>query len=380
MSLETQCIVIGAGVVGLAVARALQLSGYETFLIDRETSFGTHTSSRNSEVIHAGIYYEPGSLKAQHCVRGKHLLYQYCRERSLPHYQIGKIIVAVTDEEETTLEKYYASATANGVNDLTHIDRADIFRLEPAVVGRSGLMSPSTGIIDSHQYMLSLLGDFEDAGGHFVRRSTFQSSRIEPGRFELKLSDGVDVSARWVINSAGLYAPNVAAAIEGFPKNMLPTAHYAIGHYFALMGKSPFKRLVYPIARAGGLGVHVTLDMQQRARFGPDIAWISDIDYSFDETRHAKFVDAIRSYYPALEPEKMVPGYTGIRPKLCGPGSPDMDFVIQSSAAHGIPGLINLFGIESPGLTSSLSIASTVAGMVNEHHASPNSPSEPLSI
>ncbi len=380
MSLETDCIVIGAGVVGLAVARALQLSGRETFLIDGENSFGMHTSSRNSEVIHAGIYYKPGSLKAQHCVSGKHLLYQYCRERHVAHHQIGKIIVAVTDEEEAILEKYLSNAFANGVDDLTHIDRSDISRLEPDVVGQSGLMSPSTGIIDSHHYMLSLLGDFEDAGGHFVRRCNFEGGRITPSRFQLKLSDGVDVSAKWVINSAGLYAPQVAAAFEGFPGEKLPTAHYAIGHYFTLMGKSPFKRLVYPIARAGGLGVHVTLDMQHRAKFGPDIAWISDIDYSFDETRHAAFVEAIRSYYPTLQADRLIPGYTGIRPKLGGPGNPDTDFVIQSSAAHGILGLINLFGIESPGLTSSLSIASTVAAIVNEQEALTISRSEPLSI
>jgi len=359
---EIDCLVIGAGVVGLAVARELQLAGREVFLVERERSFGMGTSSRNSEVIHAGIYYEPGSLKATLCVRGKELLYEYCQKRSIPHKRIGKLIVAVNDSEIGTLEKYKATAEANGVHDLQWLDRARIRALEPNVVARCGLFSPSTGIIDSHSYMQALLNDFEAAGGSFVRNTPVLRGAVSARGIEINLGDSEKtvVSANCVVNSAGLHAPEVAQSIEGISKVAIPSPYYAVGHYFSLNGVSPFRHLVYPIATAGGLGIHVTLDMSGMARFGPDISWREKIDYTFDAGRKEGFERAIRVYFPGLRTQDMRQGYTGIRPKISGPGEPNRDFEIQAASPHAIKGLINLFGIESPGLTASMAIAKHV--------------------
>lgn len=364
MSLDIDCVVIGAGVVGLAVARALQLQGREVILLDKERSFGTETSSRNSEVIHAGIYYPTGSLKARLCVRGKQLLYDYCEQNGIPHRRIGKLIVATDDEERSTLDAYQRSAQANGVFDLMPLSKAECAELEPAVQCVAGLWSPSTGIIDSHAYMQALLDDFEMAGGQFVRMTPVKGGRVlDGGGIELELGDAeaTRLRARTVVNSAGLHAPAVAASIQGLPRESIPTAHFAIGHYYVLSGRSPFKHLVYPIASNGGLGVHVTIDMSGAARFGPDVRWRDQIDYSFDDSRRNEFVQAIRRYYPAITADQLQPGYTGIRPKISARNQPAGDFQIQGADVHGVHGLVHLFGIESPGLTSALAIAEWVS-------------------
>lgn len=366
MKYEIDCLVIGAGVIGIAIARELQLAGREVFLVERERSFGMETSSRNSEVIHAGIYYPPGGLKAELCVEGKALLYEYCKQHGVPHKNPGKIIVAIDQAEVSVLEKYKETAEANGVSDLQWLDAKEVNELEPEVLAVKGLLSPSTGIIDSHAFMQALMNDFEQAGGMFIRKAPVLGGRVVSQGIELRLGDeeGTVLKARTVVNSAGLYACDLARSIEGMPLEHVPTARYAIGHYFMLAGKSPFKRLVYPVARAGGLGVHVTLDMSGAVRFGPDVSWRDGVDYSFDESRAKSFLDAIRTYFPAISSEVLVPGYTGIRPKISGPEDPNKDFVIQREDVHGVPGLINLFGIESPGLTSSLALARNVADFV----------------
>ncbi len=366
MHLEIDCLVIGAGVVGLAVARELQSRGREVVVVEKESRFGTETSSRNSEVIHAGIYYAPGSLKARLCVEGKASLYDWCERQHIPHRKIGKLIVAIDAAEIATLEKYRARAEANGVHDLEWMDAAQVRVLEPEVKAVRGLFSPSTGIIDSHTYMQSLLDDFEQRGGLFIRQAPVQGGAAREGSIEIRLGDteGTSVLARTVVNSAGLYAPDLARRIEGIRQAAIPEPRYAIGHYFSLARAAPFKRLVYPVARAGGLGVHVTLDLGGAVRFGPDISWRESIDYRFDAGREADFALAIRNYWPALQDGELQPAFTGIRPKICGPQDPDQDFLIQTADQHGVPGLINLFGIESPGLSASLALARETAERV----------------
>lgn len=368
MVVDVDCVVIGAGVVGLAVARELQRAGREVVLLEKERSFGTETSSRNSEVIHAGIYYTPSSLKATLCVRGKHLLYSYCATRGVPHKQLGKLIVATTDSEAATLEQYLETARLNGVGDLEWLDTTRLRTLEPSVRAVCGLWSPSTGIIDSHAFMQSLLDDFEMAGGTFVRASPVQGGRVLRGAIELRLGDtgGTIVTARTVVNSGGLHAPGVAAAIEGVPVNLIPIPQYAIGHYYAFARKSPFRHLIYPVASEGGLGVHVTLDLSGAARFGPDVRWRDRIAYDFDDSRRDAFVEAIRKYYPDLQSGDLNPAYTGIRPKIWRADKPIVDFCIQNAKDVGADGLINLFGMESPGLTASLAIAERVCEIVEK--------------
>ena len=367
MHIEIDCLVIGAGVVGLAVARELQSRGREVVLVDKESRFGTETSARNSEVIHAGIYYAPGSLKARLCVEGKALLFDWCERQRIPHRRIGKLIVATDEAEIATLEKYQARALANGVPDLQWLDAAQVRFLEPEVQSVRGLLSPSTGILDSHAYMQSLLGDFERMGGLFIRQAPVLDGAALDGAVEIRLGDaeGTTLTARTVVNSAGLHAPALARRIKGIRREAVPEPRYAIGHYFSLARPSPFKHLVYPVARAGGLGVHVTLDLGGAARFGPDISWREGIDYAFDASREADFARAIRSYWPALGDGDLQPAFTGIRPKISGPDElgqdQDQDFLIQTAEQHGVPGLINLFGIESPGLTASLALARETA-------------------
>jgi len=363
MSERLDCVVVGAGVVGLAVGRALALAGREVTVLERAGSFGTETSSRNSEVIHAGIYYPPGSAKARHCVAGKHRLYAYCAERGIAHRRVGKIIVAATDAQVAQLEQHKARAEANGVGDLEWLSQAEVRAMEPEVLGARGLLSPSTGIVDSHGFMLSLLGDLENAGGQVVFHSAVTGGRLADEGASIDVSGvdgGITVDCALLVNSAGLGAQAVAGALDGFPRERIPTRHIAIGHYFTLSGKAPFGRLVYPVPEEGGLGVHVTLDLAGQAKFGPDVKWIEEVDYSFDESRKAGFVEAIQSYYPGLDPERLQPGYTGIRPKVAGPGDGFGDFRIEGPADHDVPGVVNLFGIESPGLTAALSIAERV--------------------
>jgi L-2-hydroxyglutarate oxidase LhgO len=359
------CIVVGAGVIGLAIARTLQLAGKQVCLIEKERQFGTATSSRNSEVIHAGIYYEPGSLKATWCVRGRHLLYEYCERRHIPHRRIGKLLVAVNESESPKLAHFAEVARHNDVTDLQPLTKRQVAELEPAVVAYEAILSPSTGIIDSHAYMQSLLHEFEMAGGIYVCHTRFVSAGKAGDQFYVEIDDGARslVRAHSIINAAGHHATEVARSIEGYPTELAPDPHYAIGHYFSLAGASPFRKLIYPMPVAGGLGVHATLDLSGRAKFGPDVSWRDKLDYTFDKGRVEDFVKAIKPYFPAIEADKLIPDYTGIRPKIAGPENPNADFVLQDETKHGLAGLINLFGIESPGLTASLAIAESISMM-----------------
>jgi len=364
---STDCVVVGAGVVGLAAARAMAMTGREVIVLEAAHGIGTGASSRNSEVIHAGIYYPAGSLKARLCVEGKQALYRYCAGRGINHRRLGKLIVAVTSEEVGALQQYEAQALANGVGDLQWLSAAEVRELEPEVVAVRALLSPSTGIIDSHEFMLALQGDLEAAGGMVVFDTPVQSIASERSAFRLLCADRdqSEIHATTVINAAGLQAPALAAATAGLPPVCLPQAYFAKGHYYGLSGRSPFSRLVYPLAGDGGLGVHVTLDLTGAAKFGPDVRWVDSVDYAFDDSRRAAFIAAIRRYYPALDDSRLQPAYTGIRSKIVGPGERTADFVIQGSEDHGLPGLVNLFGIESPGLTASLAIGECVAGMLS---------------
>lgn len=366
MAEKFDCVIIGAGVVGLAVARALAMRGRETLLLEAEDAIGTGTSSRNSEVIHAGIHYAPGSAKAQLCVAGKQLLYPYCESRGIEHRRCGKLIVAADQEQMRALEKIEATGRANGVDDLRWLTAAEAKALEPAVSCVAALLSPSTGIIDSHGFMLALQGDLEDVGGTVAFRAPVRRGRCTPEGIHLEAgSDELfELVAQVVVNSAGINAQQVARGIEGVPEERIPPPIYAKGNYFILQGKAPFHHLVYPIPEPGGLGVHLTLDLAGQAKFGPDVEWIEKLDYTVDPARAERFYRAIRGYWPALPDGALHPGYAGIRPKLSGPGAAAADFLIQGPEAHGVRGLINLYGIESPGLTAALAIAEHVAEAV----------------
>jgi L-2-hydroxyglutarate oxidase LhgO len=360
MSVDVDCVVIGAGVVGLAIARALAQSGREVLVAEATEAIGTGTSSRNSEVIHAGIYYPAGSLKARLCVRGKHLLYAYCAERAIPHKRLGKLIVATDREQAAQLEGIAQRARANGVDDLQYISGEDAMRLEPALQCTAALVSPSTGIVDSHALMLSFQGDAENAGAQCVFHTPLVSGRVRPeGGFDLQFGgdEAMTLTCNVLINSAGLQAPALARRIDGVPPASIPTDYLCKGSYFTLSGRAPFSRLIYPVPQHAGLGVHLTLDMGGQAKFGPDTEWVGTEDYTLDPARADVFYEAVRSYWPALPDNALAPGYTGIRPKISGPHEPAADFVIAGPAVHGVPGLANLFGIESPGLTSSLALA-----------------------
>jgi L-2-hydroxyglutarate oxidase LhgO len=355
---QLDAVVIGAGVVGLAVGRALALAGREVVVLEADASLGNHSSSRNSEVIHAGIYYEPGSLKARLCVRGKHALYEYVEAHEVAHRRIGKLIVATREEEIPTLEKLKTQAEQNGVHDLSWLSAREAEELEPRVLSCRALLSPSTGVIDSHGYMASLRREIEERGGHVVLSAPVLSGSVMNG-IELSIGGNDPVHARCntLVNCAGLFAQDVARRLRGLPEASIPPCYYAKGHYFTLTGPSPFSRLVYPVPEPGGLGVHVTLDLAGQARFGPDVSYVSGVDYGFDAARKAAFCAAIRRYFPDLTDERLSPGYTGIRPKLGPAGSPAQDFLVQGAETHGVPGLVQLFGIESPGLTASLALA-----------------------
>jgi L-2-hydroxyglutarate oxidase LhgO len=356
---ELDTVVVGGGVVGLAVARAVALDGREVTLLEAEARLGQHTSSRNSEVIHAGIYYPPGSLKARLCVTGKQLLYDYAAERGIGHRRLGKLIVASSEAEIPKLEGILATAQASGVGDLEWLDAADISRLEPQVRAVRGLFSPSTGIIDSHAVLEALRRDAVAAGAQIVTQSPVLGGEWRGDGFDLQVggAEPFRLRCRRLVNAAGLWATHVARRLRGFPVAHIPRQYFAKGHYFTLRGPSPFSHLVYPVPVAGGLGVHVTLDLSGAARFGPDVQWVDDVDYGFDEARAVDFYAAIRAYFPGLREGSLAPSHTGVRPKLRGPGEPAADFVIQTEREHGVPGLVNLYGIESPGLTAALALA-----------------------
>jgi L-2-hydroxyglutarate oxidase LhgO len=361
-----ETIVIGAGVVGLSCARMLAGSGREVLIIEKHNSFGTEISSRNSEVIHAGIYYPRGSKKAELCLRGKDLLYDFCEEYHVPYKKIGKLIVATTLGQLPRLENVRKYAAGNGVADLQFL-RADEVKGYEAEIGCVGaLLSPSTGIIDSHAFMLALLGDAERHGAMLALGSHVVGGRAEPEGIllEVRGEEQITVRAKNVINAAGLGATFVAKLIHGSPNTNVPDNFYAKGNYFSLSGKAPFSRLIYPLPEPGGLGVHLTLDLAGQAKFGPDVEWVDEIDYKVDQSRSQKFYDAIRNYWPSLKDDSLIPAYAGIRPKIVGPGASDADFMIQTDKDHGIKGLVNLFGIESPGLTASLAIAEHVNSLV----------------
>jgi L-2-hydroxyglutarate oxidase LhgO len=365
---QVDCAVIGAGVVGLAIARELAMTGREVIVLEAADAIGTHTSSRNSEVIHAGLYYPKGSLKACLCVSGKRLLYDYCAGHGVPHSNIGKIVVAVTEDEIATLKSYLEKAEGNGVRDLLWLSREQLRELEPAVECVAGFLSPSTGIIDSHALMLAYQGDAENSGASVVFKSPVESGAAGSKRIVLNVGgdEPMTIACRSVVNSAGLFAQNIARTIEGVPAQSIPSQFFAKAHYFTLSGKPPFRRLVYPVASHAHLGVHVTVDLAGQVRFGPDVSWVDSVDYSFDHSRGALFYEAIRKYYPGLKDGQLQPGYTGIRPKVSGPKEAAADFLIRGPKDHGIAGLVNLYGIESPGLTASLAIARHVRELLSD--------------
>lgn len=362
---QVDAVVVGAGVVGLAVARALALQGREVLVLEAADAIGTGTSARNSEVIHAGMYYAPGSLKAQLCVQGKQMLYAYCAERGIGHQRCGKLIVATDAGQLAQLEGIRTRAAANGVDDLVLLDRAGARALEPQLECTGALLSPSTGIVDSHALMLALLGDLEHAGGVLALNSPLALMESAQAAIILEAVDGTRLQARTVVNAAGLQAPALARRCAGLNARWVPTPYFAKGNYFTLSGRAPFTHLIYPAPQAAGLGVHLTLDLGGQAKFGPDVQWVdSPDDLVVDPARGDAFYAEVRKYWPGLPDGALQPGYAGIRPKIQAPHEAAKDFLIQGPAVHGVPGLVNLFGIESPGLTSCLAIGDYVARMV----------------
>jgi L-2-hydroxyglutarate oxidase LhgO len=357
-----QILVVGAGVIGLAAARAAALAGHEVIVAEAADGIGTGISSRNSEVVHAGLYYPTGSVRAHHCVRGRRMLYDYCATHGIAHNKCGKLLVATSEQEITKVESIRAQGNANGVEGLEMIGGNSARALEPEVWCIAALMSPESGIVDGHSFMLALRGDLEDRGGMIAFETPIEwIERVsEQWRVHFGGSEPGHLDVDAVVNSAGLGAQALARRIEGYPQEQIPRLVLAKGNYFAYAGRPVFKRLIYPTPVDGGLGVHVTVDLAGRMRFGPDVEWIEDEDYAVDPGRAASFYARIRTYWPGLPDGSLVPDYSGIRPKLTGPGEPAADFIIAGPAQHGMPGLVNLFGIESPGLTCSLSLAEAV--------------------
>ena len=365
-------VVVGAGVVGLACARELALRGRETIVVEATDGIGNGTSSRNSEVIHAGLYDAPGSLKATLCVAGRRLLYPYCEAHGVGHRRCGKLVVAASAAQVEALRTIEARALANGVEGLRWLSGAEARALEPALNAEVALLSTVTGIIDSHSLMLAYLGDLERAGGTLVVRSPVEGATVTGDGIVLRVGgdEPVELLARSVVNSAGLFAQSLARRIDGLDAATIPRERFAKGNYYALAGRSPFARLIYPVPEPGGLGVHLTLDLAGQARFGPDVEWLAPdiaadaIDYAVDASRGERFVAAIRRWWPGLPDGALAPAYSGVRPKLSGPGEAARDFVVQGPEAHRVAGLVNLYGIESPGLTASLAIAAEVARLL----------------
>ena len=364
---KVNVLIVGAGVIGLAIAAKLSQQFNDVLVIDKNASFGEETSSRNSEVIHAGIYYPKNSLKAKFCVQGKAMLYQYCQERHIPVDKIGKLLVAQGAEEEAYLKKTLISARNNGVDDLTWLTQAELQALEPELLASAALCSPSTGIIDSHAYMQNLLAQAEQNNAMFVAKTKLVSATPKQEGFEVSLDsqgERLSIHCKYLINCAGLHSESLAQTIHGLDKALIPKLHWCRGHYFSYQGQSPFKQLIYPIPRDNGLGIHASLDMGGQLKFGPDTQYIDHLDYDFPEQLKTKFLKQISQYFPNIDANKLQPAYAGIRPKLQGKDDSFKDFVIQTSEVHQLKGLINLFGIDSPGLTSSLAIADYVAEQI----------------
>ena len=358
---QVECVVIGAGVVGLAVARALALAGHEVLVLEAASGIGTGISSRNSEVIHAGLHGSADWLKVRLCVQGRSLLYDYCQARGVDHRRCGKLLVATSSSELPQLQALAQRAAANGVDDLQLLTSAQARAMEPALVCEAALWSPSSGIIDSHGLMLAFQGDLENAGGLVVLNSPVAKADCTRNRIDLHMADGTVLRTGLLVNSAGLQASELAASFSGLAPDLVPQTRFAKGNYFLLQGRAPFSRLIYPMPQAGGLGVHLTLDLAGQARFGPDVQWVDRADdWLVDPARGDAFYAEVRRYWPGLPDGALQPGYAGIRPKLNAPHEGARDFMIQGPAEHGVPGLVNLFGIESPGLTSALAIAQHV--------------------
>jgi len=367
MTDKVGAVVVGAGVVGLACARALALRGIETVVLEAHDAIGLETSSRNSEVIHAGLYYPPGSLKAKLCVEGKRQLYAFCERHHVAHRRCGKLIVATAPEQEGKLVALKSQSLRNGVDDLRPLSGAEAKAMEPRLRASAALFSPSTGIVDSHGLMLALLGEAEAHGAALALRSPLVRAETCGDGFLLEVggAEPMRLETEILINSAGLHAAKVAAAVDGLDPRHVPALRLAKGNYFSLAGRAPFSRLVYPLPEPGGLGVHLTLDLGGQARFGPDVEWVDGIDYAVDPRRADAFTAEVRKYWPGLSDGALQPAYSGIRPKLAGPDDPAADFLVQAEATHGVAGLINLFGIESPGLTACLALAEHVCGELN---------------
>ncbi len=367
---DFECVVIGAGVVGLAVARALAQAGHAVLIAEAAARHGSGVSSRNSEVIHAGIYYPQGSLKARLCLRGRELLYSYCEAHGVAHRQLGKWIVATDPAQVGELDAIMAAAHGNGATEVAPLALAGIRAAEPALRAMAALASPRTGIVDSRSLMLALLGDAEDAGAVLALRSRFIAStpQADDGHaIRFAIGDDSDkhrLRCRWILNCAGLDAPAVATGIDGLAAGAIPQVRYAKGHYFSLAGRAPFSRLIYPVPEPGGLGVHLTLDLGGQARFGPDVEWVETPTYDVPTARGDRFYPVIRRYWPQLADGALQAAYAGVRPKISGPGESAADFRIDGPAEHGLAGVVNLFGIESPGLTASLALAETVLATI----------------
>jgi L-2-hydroxyglutarate oxidase LhgO len=367
VSADIETIVVGAGVVGLATARSLAAKGQEVLVLERHDLIGSETSSRNSEVIHAGIYYPPGSRRARQCVAGKGMLYRFCAENGIAHRRCEKLLVATEEGQLGKLAAIRETAAANGVADLVPLTAEEAHRIEPEIRCVAALLSPSTGIVDSHGFMVALEGHIETAGGQVVLNSPVD--RITPVadrlfRLDVGGASAMSITARNVVISGGLSATTLARTIRFASGYAPPETYYAKGQYYALDGRSPFQRHIYPMPQGAWLGLHVTVDLSGRCKFGPDIEWIPEVDYTFDSSKLAKFLDFIRSYYPGLDETRIHPDYTGIRPKLYREGEPVPDFLVHGEREHAMPGLVMLFGIESPGLTAALALGDEVAALL----------------
>lgn len=361
-----QVLVVGAGVVGLAIARAAALAGHEVIVAEATRGIGNGVSSRNSEVVHGGIYYPPGSLRAKHCPRGRRMLYDFCASHGVPHRKCGKLIVATNEAEAASNETLLARAIANGVEGMELMGANAARALEPELTCTGALLSPETGIVDSHAFMLALRGDLEDRGGMIAFETRIEGLAPAGNGWSVRFAGSEILQVDAVVNAAGLGAQGLARTTESYPAARVPRLVLAKGNYFGFAGRPVFSRLIYPAPVSGGLGVHVTLDLAGRMRFGPDVEWISEENYEVDPGRSASFYSRIRDYWPGLPDNSLVPDYAGIRPKLTGKGEPAADFLIDGPADHGLPRLVHLFGIESPGLTSSLSLADEVVAMLHE--------------